>query len=302
VNFAGTLQSKRTQLVLTFLTIAAVLVVAGAGLLAPEGSIAPTQPRPFAWGAAGLAMVFILLTYGGWNEAAYLSGELRDVRRNMVRALMLGVAVIVTLYLLINLAYLKVLGLEGLRQSSAVGADLMKAVVGQQGAVVLSLIVCITASSTLNGTVFTGARSYYALGRDVSLFRRLGIWNERGETPANALLLQCVIALLLILFGSTTRDGFEAMVAYTAPVFWFFMLLVSLSVIIFRGREAEGVTHFRVPLYPLPPLILGASCGWMLYSSLAYAGIGSTLGVIVLLAGTPLLFIRSPLAGSRETS
>ena len=113
-------------------------------------------------------MVFILLTYGGWNEAAYLSGEIQDVKRNMVRALMLGVVVIVTLYVLINFAYLYVLGLEGLRKSNAVGADLMKIVAGQYGAIILSLIVCITAASTLNGTVFTGARSYYALGRDVS--------------------------------------------------------------------------------------------------------------------------------------
>ena len=86
----------------------------------------------------------------------------------MVRAMMLGVAVIVTLYLLINLAYLYVLGLQGLRKSSVVGADLMRVVAGDKGAIILSFIVCITATSTLNGTIFTGARSYYALGRDVA--------------------------------------------------------------------------------------------------------------------------------------
>ena len=186
VNFAGTLQGKQTQLVLALLTIAAVVVVVVVGFLAPVTSVPPPQPRPFAWGAAGLAMVFILLTYGGWNEAAYLSGELKDVKRNMVRAMMLGVAVIVVLYLLINFAYLNVLGLEGLRKSNAVGADLMKVVAGQHGAIILSLIVCITAASTLNGTVFTGARSYYALGRDVSVFHRLGIWDERGQTRPTA--------------------------------------------------------------------------------------------------------------------
>ncbi len=292
VNFAGTLQGKQTQLVLALLTVAAVLVVVVAGLLAPETPVPPPQPRPFSWGAAGLAMVFILLTYGGWNEAAYLSGELRDVRRNMVRALMLGVAVIVVLYVLINLAYLNVLGLEGLRKSNAVGADLMKVVAGQNGAIILSLIVCITAASTLNGTVFTGARSYYALGRDVSVFHRLGIWDERGQTPANGLIVQGVIAIVLILFGSTTRDGFEAMVAYTAPVFWLFMFLVAISLIVFRMREPHRELPFRVPLYPLPPLILAAACAWMFYSALAYAGIGSILGVVVLAIGTPLIFIQ----------
>ena len=292
VNFAGTLPGKQTQLVLSLLTIALVLIVALAGLIAPEAAAPVGKPRDFAWGAAGLAMVFILLTYGGWNEAAYLSGEVRDVKRNMARALMLGVVIIVTLYVLINFAYLYALGLDGLRNSNAVGADLMKVAVGQSGALVLSAIVCITASSTLNGTIFTGARSYYALGRDVTLFNRLGIWDERGQTPANGLIMQGVIAVALIIFGSTTRDGFEAMVAYTAPVFWLFMFLVAISVIVFRMREPGRELPFRVPLYPLPPLILAAACAWMFYSALAYAGRGSIMGVVVLIIGIPLIFLQ----------
>ncbi|MPZ59582.1 MAG: amino acid permease, partial [Rhizobiales bacterium] len=263
VNFVGTLQGKQTQLVLVLLTIAAILVVAVAGFFANDVVRVPAQPKDVGLGAAGLAMVFVLLTYGGWNEAAYLSGELKDVKRNMVRALMLGVAVIVALYMLINFAYLHVLGLDGMRKSNAVGADLMKIVAGQNGAIILSLVVTCTALSTLNGTIFTGARSYYALGRDVSIFHRLGIWEERGDTPANGLIVQGLIAIVLILFGSTTRDGFEHMVAYTAPVFWLFMCLVAISIILFRMREPGRELPFRVPFYPLPPLILAAACAWM---------------------------------------
>jgi APA family basic amino acid/polyamine antiporter len=292
VNFVGTMQGKQTQLVLALLTIAAVLVVAVAGLLAEDVARVPAQPKDFAWGAVGLSMVFVLLTYGGWNEAAYLSGELKDVKRNMVRALMLGVAVIVTLYVLINFAYLHVLGMDGLRKSNAVGADLMKIVAGTNGAVILSLIVTCTALSTLNGTIFTGARSYYALGRDVTVFHRLGIWEERGQTPANGLIVQGLISIVLILFGSTTRDGFEHMVAYTAPVFWLFMFLVAISIIVFRLREPGRELPFRVPLYPLPPLILAAACAWMFYSALVYAGWGSIMGVVVLAVGLPLIFLR----------
>jgi amino acid transporter len=292
VNFVGTLQGKQTQLVLSLLTVAAVLVVAVAGFFAPDTGNTPAQPRDAVWGMIGLSMVFVLLTYGGWNEAAYLSGELKDVKRNMVRALMLGVIVIVTLYVLINFAYLHALGLDGLRKSNAVGADLMKIVAGQNGAIILSLIVTCTALSTLNGTIFTGARSYFALGRDVSVFHRLGIWEERGQTPANGLIVQGAIALVLIVFGSTTRDGFEAMVAYTAPVFWLFMCLIALSIIVFRLREPNRELPFRVPVYPLPPLILAAACGWMFYSALAYAGWGSIMGVVVLAIGTPLIFLQ----------
>jgi amino acid transporter len=85
------------------------------------------------------------------------------------------------------------------------------------------------------------------------------------------------------------RDGFEAMVAYTAPVFWFFLLLVAISVFIFRKRG--GDLPYRMPLFPLPPIVLGAAAAWMIYSSIAYAGIGSILGVAVLLLGTPLLWL-----------
>jgi APA family basic amino acid/polyamine antiporter len=167
----------------------------------------------------------------------------------------------------------------------------MRIVAGDASAIVFSLIVCVCALSTLNATIFTGARGYYALGRDVPLVRRLGVWEERGDKPANALLLQCIISLALVLFGSVTRDGFEAMVAYTAPVFWFFLLLVAVSVFVFRRRDGVSKLPYRMPIYPVPPLVLAAAAAWMIYSSLAYAGMGSWVGVAVLLAGVPLLLL-----------
>ena len=292
VNLIGTPESARAQIALTTLTVIALLAVIVAGFSsagALASSPAPTDGPSF--GMFGLAMVFVLLTYGGWNEAAYLSGELKDVRRNMARTLMLGTAVVVALYLLANLAYLNVFGMEGLRKSSAVGADLMRIVAGDASAIVFSLIVCVCALSTLNATIFTGARGYYALGRDVPLVRKLGVWEERGDKPANALLLQCVISLALLLFGSVTRDGFEAMVAYTAPVFWLFLLLVAISIFVFRSRSGAAGLPYRMPLYPVPALLLAAAAAWMIYSSLAYAGLGSWVGVAVLIAGIPLALL-----------
>jgi amino acid transporter len=193
------------------------------------------------------------------------------------------------------LAYLNVFGLEGLRKSNAVGADLMRIVAGDASAIVFSLVVCVCALSTLNATIFTGARVYYALGRDLSAIRPLGIWEMHGDKPANALLLQCAIAIVLVIFGSVMRDGFEAMVAYTAPVFWFFLLLVAISIFIFRRRG--GSLPYRMPLFPLPPVILGLAAIWMIYSSIAYAGMGSWIGVAVLIAGLPLLLVAR---GSRS--
>jgi APA family basic amino acid/polyamine antiporter len=287
LNLIGTPQSTLTQVILTTLTIIALLTLIAAGLL---GSAAAPAPQPASGGSMGLAMVFVLLTYGGWNEAAYLSGELKDVRHNMARTLLLGSGVIIVLYLLINLAYLHALGLQGLRDSKVISSDLMRGITGQAGAIVLSLMISVCALSTLSGTIFTGARTYYALGRDLPGIRGIGTWELHGQKPANALLLQCSISLALIIFGATTREGFEAMVAYTAPVFWSFLLLVAVSVFVFRRRDHKALPY-RMPFYPLPPLLLAAASAWMIYSSLVYAGTGALVGIAVLLAGTPLLLI-----------
>ena len=289
LNLTGTAQGVRAQLTLTTLTILALLAVIVAGFSTVGVSHPPVNPAS-QWGSIGLAMVFVMFAYGGWNEAAYLSGELKDVKRNMVRTLLLGTAVVVALYALANLAYLIVFGLEGLRKSSTVGASLMAVAVGGWGAIVFSIIVCICALSTLNATIFTGARAYYALGRDVPAIRKLGVWDEQGDKPANALLLQAAIALALLAFGSTTRDGLEAMISYTAPVFFSFMLLIALSLFIFRSRGID--LPYRMPLYPLPPILFGAASAWMIYSTIAHAGVGSIAGIVVLLLGTPLLLLK----------
>lgn len=292
INVMGTQPGRRTQLFFSAATVATVVVVAIAGLAGPS---APPSPAPAgASGALGLAMVFVLLTYGGWNEVAYLSGEMKDVRRDMVRIVLIGAIVVTGVYLAVNFAYLNTFGFSGLRESKAVGADLMRVISGDAGAVLLALVVCIAALSTLNATIFTGARTYYALGRDMPAIRKLGVWDPVRDNPANAFLLQGAIALALVIFGSFTRDGFTTMVEYTAPVFWFFLMLVAISLFIFRRRETVAERPFSVPLYPVLPGIFVAICAYLLYSSLAYTGYGSLFGLAVLALGAPLAFFAKP--------
>jgi APA family basic amino acid/polyamine antiporter len=292
INLAGTYQSKTAQNIFTVLEATALAAIALVGFLyGGDGTPAATSPSPDI-GAVGLAMVFILLTYGGWNEAAYLSADLRNVKRDMIRILLIGTAVVTLLYVLINLAYLHVLGLEGLRSSSAVAAEVMRVGFGATGAVILSLIVVCAALSTMNASIFTGARLYHALGEDLQL-KRLRLWNVKGNNPRNAIIAQSIIAFALVLFGAATREGFSAMVEYTAPVFWFFLLLVGLSLFVLRRRDPGRERPFKVPLYPVIPLLFCAICGYLLYASLAYTGYGALVGIAVLLAGIPLLgFVR----------
>jgi APA family basic amino acid/polyamine antiporter len=293
LNFAGTVESKTLQKIMQVLLFAGLLFIALGGLM---GSVPARPAAPAGGGSFGLAMIFVLLTYGGWNEAAYLAGEVRDPRRNMMRILVGGILAVTVLYLLVNLGYLAALGLGGMRQSRAVAADVMRVVAGEKGALLLALIVCLAALTTVNAAIFTGARTNYALGRDFALFARLGSWRESGSTPGNALLLQGVIALALVLVASFTPDGFSAMVAYTAPVFWTFFLLTGLTLFVFRKRGGD-TPAFRVPLYPVVPLAFCAMCAYMLYSSVNYVrfavefGVPVLAGLVIMLAGIPLYFL-----------
>jgi APA family basic amino acid/polyamine antiporter len=292
LNVAGVRQGSRTQNWLTTVEVLSLVLVIVAGLLltaAPE-TAAPVGPQAQAPAAAfGLALVFVLLTYGGWNEAVYVSAEVKQPRKNIARALLISIAVITGLYMLVNWAYLRGLGLQGLAGSEAAAADLMRRAAGERGARFVSLLVAVSALTSANATVITGARTNYALGRDFRLFDFLGRWHERANTPTNALLVQGAIALVLVFAGSFAREGFVTMVEYTAPVFWLFFFMVGLSLIVLRFKEPEVERSFRVPLYPITPILFCAACAYMLQSSLVYTGVGALAGVVMLVAGVPVL-------------
>ncbi len=297
LNFAGTLQSKRLQKIMEIALISALVLLALAALVY-GGAGAKPAPASGGGGAFGLAMIFVLFTYGGWNEAAYLAGEVREARRNMTKVLIWGIVTVTGIYLLVNIGYIAALGLGGVRESKAVAADLMRAIAGDRGAVVIALIVCVSALTTMNAAIFTGARTNWALGRDFALFRVLGSWREKGSTPANALLVQGVITLVLVAAGSQTPDGFGAMVAYTAPVFWTFFLLTGISLFTFQARGDEPPA-FKAPFHPLLTLAFLAMCAYMLWSSIDYIrnpvfgprfGDMVLAGLAVMAAGIPLYF------------
>jgi APA family basic amino acid/polyamine antiporter len=290
VNVAGLRQSGGLQYTLTALEVGGLLAVIVAGLLIASPAPA-TAPPPVSGGGFALAMVFVLLTFGGWSEAAYISAELRDQRRGAVHTFAWGLGIITVLYLLANAAYLRGLGLAGVADSSAVAADLMQRTIGGWGAAAVSFAVMVAALSSANATMITGARSNYALGRDVPRFAVLGGWHQQQHTPRAAFLLQGLIALLLVGFGALARSGFEAMVAYTAPVFWLILFGTGASLMVLRRRDAGTERPFRVPLYPVVPLLFCGVAAYMLYSSVAYAGRGALLGVAVMLAGIPVLAV-----------
>lgn len=297
INIMGLKLGTGTQKFLTILEVFGVLLIIVAGFFfipaAPEATASAVSEGGDGLNSLGLAMVFVLLTFGGWNEAAYISAEVKSGRGLMVKALIISILTITVVYFLVNMAYLRGLGLEGMAASNAVAGDLMEIAFGEAGLILMALIVVIAALTSANATIFTGARSNYALGRDFPIFSALGKWDSKTSGPVNAFIVQGIVSLILISLGLFSRSGFETMVEYTAPVFWFFFLLVGISLFILRIKEPNVRRPFKVPLYPFTPLVFCCTSAYLLYSSIAYTGWGALVGVGVLLAGVLLqLFMQ----------
>ena len=180
INILGVMIGKRTQNGLTILKLLGFGLIAIAGLFFSNGEpsavrVAAEAPTPML----GLAMLFVLFTYGGWNDAVLVTSEIRDNRRNIVRALITGVAIITGVYLLVNAAYLNALGYAAARQSNGIAAECLRLVFGETGARVMSVIVMISALGAVNGIVFTGARIYATMGEDHRFFAWLSRWHPK---------------------------------------------------------------------------------------------------------------------------
>jgi len=295
VNYAGIREGKAAQNFFTVLEVGGLLLIIVAGLvLAP----APITPAPAAAGAGqpwymgagiGSAMVFVLFTYGGWNDAAYISAEVRERERNMVRALLIAIGLVTVVYVLVNVAYLKGLGYDAMARSDAVAADLLKRIWGPAGEKLISIMIAIAALTSVNGSMIVGARSNYALGRDWPLFGFLGRWDEASGSPRTAMLVQGAIALALVVFGAFQQSGFKGLVEYSLPVFWGFFLLVGVALFVLRAKEPTAPRPFRVPGYPVVPAVFVLMCGYLLYSSIMYHRTHALVGLAVLAVGVPLL-------------
>lgn len=291
INAEGVRPGMGIQNLLALAKLGSLVAIGVAGMaLLGRGGDGGADGVPVS-GSLGLALVFVLYTYGGWNEVAYISAEVRDRPRGLVKALVGSIGILTAMYCFVNGAYLWGLGLEGIRSSEVVAASLLEQTGVSWGRLGISVLIVIAALGAINGTIITGARTLYAMGRDFPLFASLGQWEAGRETPRRALWVQMGVVLALIGFGAWKRHGFETMVGYTAPVFWFFFLLTGVSLLVLRWREPQVLRPFRVPLYPILPLVFCLTCLYMLYASVAFAGAGAIVGLLVLLAGVPLVLV-----------
>jgi amino acid transporter len=315
VNCGGLVIGKTTQNILTLTKILGIAAILVSGIWFGSAPTPMAEERPLQGPGFGLAMVMVLYSYGGWNDAAFVTAEIRDRRRNIARALLLGIAMIVVVYLLINLAYLRALGFDGIRQSTIPAADVLRLSFGDWASRALSLTVMISALGAINGMILTGSRLFAEVGREHAVLSRLGKWHPRLNVPVWSLLAQAGVSISLILVVGTDAGrafvdacfrivqiapadwqrfggGFETLIAGTSPVFWFFFLMTGVALFVLRRKDGEIRRPFSVPWFPITPLVFCGMCGYMLYSSVAYAGSISLMGIGPLLLGVPIFLMN----------
>ena len=297
INLVGIEASANIQTALTVLEISGLIAIIIAGFGFFTSPLPPVINPPLfsstpQFGMLGLAMVFVLLTFGGWNESAYISAELKGTVHTIVRVIVFSLLIISIIYLLVNIALINGLGLERLSNSKAASADLLGLAFGPIGEKLLGLFVGVAALTSINATMIVGARTNFAMGEDWHGLRKMARWESSRGTPRFAFLVQGVISLALVGFGALQSDGFEAMVEFTAPVFWSFLLLVGISLFILRAKD-QKTRVFSVPLYPITPLIFCMASAYLAYSSFSYAhSKGAVLiSLYVMLLGLVALFI-----------
>jgi len=297
INLVGIEASANIQTALTVLEVSGLIAIIIAGFGFFTSSLPPvTNPPLFSstpqFGMLGLAMVFVLLTFGGWNESAYISAELKGTVNTIVRVIVFSILIISVIYLLVNIALINGLGLKQLANSKAASADLLRLAFGPIGEKLLGLFVGVAALTSINATMIVGARTNFAMGEDWHGLRKMANWESSRGTPRFAFLVQGCICLALVGFGALQNDGFEAMVEFTAPVFWSFLLLVGISLFILRAKD-QRTRVFSVPLYPITPLIFCLASAYLAYSSFSYAhSKGAVLiSLYVMLVGLMVLLI-----------
>jgi amino acid transporter len=324
LNILGVVVGKNIQNVLTACKVLGLGGILAAGFGWGHAGSTLQAPMGFESPNLAFALVLVFLAYGGWNDAAFVTAELRNPRRNIPLALILGTVGVTLIYVLVNAAYLVALGFEGVQKSTGVAADVLALPLKQWGSRAMCLLVMVSALGAINGLIFTSSRIYAALGSDHSIFARLSRWHPRLGSPVWSLLTQAAITLTMIAaVGSAAgrdalnevfmaaglgpvswegRGGFETLLKCTAPIFWVFFLLSALSLFVLRFKDREIQRPFSVPLFPLIPLIFAATCVFMLYSAINYAGEFGLVGAALLLVGLLLYLLSKKRAAPREVA
>jgi basic amino acid/polyamine antiporter, APA family len=290
VNVRGVRQGASVQNVTTVLKAGAILVMSIVLLTiggAPAGAEAP--PAPVVPGGLlagiGLAMIGVLWAYEGWQYVTFSAGETVDPQRTFPRAIVLGTAMLIGIYLLANVAYLAALGPAGVMASERVAADAVSVALGPAAGKVIAAVILVSMLSAANGITLTAPRLYYSMARDRVFFAKLAEVHPRFGTPAFSIVASSLWAMLLAITGT-----FEQLLTYVVFVGWIFYALGALALFAYRRRRPDDPRPFRTPGYPLTPLLFVASAVAIVLNTIVSQPGRAAVGLGLVFLGLPAFF------------
>jgi len=290
LNYIGVRRAGEFQFLFTLLKVAIILGIVAVGFSYREGSWSnfATEFVGAKGGVAGFfaALVAALWAYDGWNDLNMVAGEIRNPQRNVPLALIWGVATVGLLYILVNAAVQYALPASAVAASERPASDAVALVFGRAGAGLVSAAMAVSMLVTLNGTIMSGARVPFAMARDGYFFKSLAEVHPRFRTPSVAIIVQCALAIVLLLLGGNFRQFFS--LAIFAE--WLFYMIAGSTIFVFRSRDPQGERPYRVLGYPVVPAVFVAVSALLLYFTFTDNLPNSKYGTYAILAGIPVYY------------
>ncbi len=292
VNVFGTRASANLQnwttaaKVIGILVMSVVLLWLGRGFQGSGPALWPTQFNGSLASGFGLAMIGVLWAYEGWQFVTYSAGEVDNAKRNLPLGLVIGTAALIGIYLIANLGYLAALGATGVADSDRLAATAVATVVNPAAAKLITIIILISIFSAANGTMLTSPRVYYAMAADGLFFRRLAEVHPRFKTPTFAILAGAVWSAILAASGT-----FEQLLTYVVFVGWAFYALAAASIFVYRKRMPDADRPYRVPAYPLTPLLFIVAAAALVINTVVTQPTRAAVGIGIVLLGAPAYLV-----------
>ena len=292
LNYIGIQKASIYQKLSTILKVGALLAIVTVGFLfsgghenllssqaAPEGGLGPV-------GNVVAAVMLIIFSHTGWERIGYSAGEMKNPRKVIPLSLLIGITLVVLLYALTNLTYHRFLGMAGMRESTIVASDVLTILIGPIGAALIAILVIVSASGSINGTMMTAPRVYYAMSRDGLFFKWLDFIHPRFRTPSRAIAAHCLWAGAILLI----RGTFETIASGLVFAILIFYGLSTLSLFKMRRESCGGPDIFRVPLYPYLPLLFLLLIIGMIFLRAYFEWQKSLVDLAFIVTGIPFAF------------
>ena len=282
INCLGVRSGANTQTVLMLLKLAALamLIIVGLALVAPDarGLSAPAAaPTALSFAAA---LTPVMFAYGGWQTASFMAAELRHPRRDLAIGLLAGVVGVIAVYLLVNVTYMRVLQPEGLAATTTPASAVMRAALGERGAMLIAAGIAISTLGFLSQGMLTAPRVYFAMAEDRLFFRSVAKVHPTTRVPVLAIALQGVVAVVIALSGT-----YEQILSYVVSVDFIFFGLTGAALFVFRKRD--NTASFKTPGHPVTTALFVAACWIIVVATFVQSPADSAIGLAILIAGLP---------------